>query len=57
MTEPAQGFKCCDTWAVEPAHTSVVLLPQNVMADSRVVSFYSNATVYQSVPINPTPNA
>jgi len=35
----------------------VCVLPQNVVADSRVVSFYSNATVYQSVPINPTLNA
>ena len=30
--------------------------PQDVVADSRVVSFYSNATAYQSIPVNPTPN-
>ena len=32
-------------------------MPQDAVADSRVVSFYSNATVYQATPINPTPNA
>ena len=58
MTQPVEGYwslRRIGSWL--PLTLGFCVLPQNVVADSRVVSFYSNATVYQSVPINPTPNA
>ena len=44
---------CCAATAAQAGHDAL----QDVITDSRLVSFYSNATVYQTVPVNPTPNA